>query len=108
VARVILRNEWGNYEFVGSTGNDKSFSQPARYPGWGRGIGTGYVGFDVQYRGAVYGIEADDFEDIIPAFEKFNGSYTNGVGTCRTAGGEDTDQRQLLVAFGMDFHYGTL
>jgi len=64
--------------------------------------------FDVQDGRAIYGVEADDGEYIIPMFQKFDGGCANGVGSCRTAGGEDTDQRQVRITFGMHFHYGAL
>ena len=66
------------------------------------------MGLDIQHRGAVYSVEADDFENIVPAFQKFNGSYTYGVGSCRASRGEDADQGQILIAFGMHLHYGAL
>jgi len=66
---------------------------------------VGNVGLDVQYRCSIYGIKAGDFEDIIPAFQQFDGSYTYGIEACRTAAGEDADEGKFLVAFGMHFNY---
>ena len=63
------------------------------------------MGLNIQHRRPVYGIKADDFENIIPAFQQFDGSYTYGIGACRAAAGKDTDEGQVLVGFGMYFPY---
>jgi len=65
---------------------------------------VGDVGLDVQHRRFIYGVKAGDFENIIPTFQQFDGSYAYWIGACRAVAGKDTDEGQVLVAFGMYFH----
>ena len=77
-------------------------------PGWCSGVSyeviSGQVGFDIDYRSTVDGIQTGDGEHVSLPFQQFSRGLANRVGSVGSTGGKKPDQREFGVASGVHFH----
>lgn len=66
------------------------------------GILVIYIGFDIDHRAAVDGIQAGDLQDIVFSFVQPYDAGQDRIGTGRAEGAEKAHHRNLLAAHGMD------